>query len=120
MQDLPAIREWVDITLANYARQIGQPKPELNFDGAKEDKHKHCNCEPKARYTKGISCKKCNTVFINLKTHDSVKELENTIVHELTHLRFPKMKEHGEEFFITMGMIMMGKPYKRIHRKNKK
>ena len=120
MQDLPAIREWIDITLTNYSKQIGQPKPELNFDGAKEDKHKHSNCEPKSKYNRGISCNKCNTLFINLEKSVDIKDVENTIVHELVHLRFPKIKAHGEEFFITMGRIMEGKHYKRIHRKNKK
>ena len=118
MKDLPVIREWIDITLTNYTKQIGHPKPSLNFNGDKEDKHRHSNCEPNSKYNKGISCNKCNTLYINIEQNNDIRDLENTIVHELVHLRFPKLR-HGEEFFTTLGMILMGKRYKRVHRRNK-
>ena len=120
LQDLPAIREWIDITVTNYSKQIGHSKPGIEFDGKREDKHIHSDCEPKSKFCRGISCKKCNTLYVNINKHDTVKEIEDTIVHELVHLRFPKMKEHGEEFFITMGRILEGKHYKRVHRRNRK
>lgn len=45
----------------------------------------------------GVSYMKHKTVFINVRKIPNKKVLENTIVHELIHLRFPYMS-HGKRF----------------------
>ena len=45
----------------------------------------------------GVSYLQHNLVFINIKKIPDHKTLENTIVHELVHLRFPYLS-HGKRF----------------------
>lgn len=40
-------------------------------------------------------------LYINLRIHVNKKNLRNTIVHELTHKKHPKLK-HGERFDSTV------------------
>ena len=45
----------------------------------------------------GLSYNKQNLIFINVRKISNEKELENTIVHELIHQRFPYLN-HGKRF----------------------
>lgn len=45
----------------------------------------------------GVAYIRYNTIFINVRKIPNEKALENTIVHELVHLRFPYMS-HGIRF----------------------
>ncbi|MEK0319108.1 MAG: hypothetical protein QQN43_05975, partial [Nitrosopumilus sp.] len=45
----------------------------------------------------GISYMQSNLIFLNVKKIPDEKTLENTIVHELIHMRFPYLA-HGKRF----------------------
>lgn len=51
--------------------------------------------------------------FINVSRHDSIEDLEDTIVHELVHIRFPKL-EHGKQYQKRVDQILGGKEYERL------
>ena len=66
----------------------------------------------------GVSYLQHNLVFINIRKVPDEKMLENTIVHELIHLRFPYLS-HGRRFNKLVRQGIGGKtfkPYKkRVH-----
>lgn len=69
----------------------------------------------------GVSYLKHNIVFVNVKKIPDEKNLQNTIVHELIHLRFPYLS-HGKKFNKLVRQALQGKifkPYKK-RTKNKK
>ncbi len=63
----------------------------------------------------GVSYLQHNLVFINMKKIPDEKTLENTIVHELIHMRFPYLS-HGRRFNKLVRQGLGGKtfaPYKK-------
>lgn len=63
----------------------------------------------------GVSYLKENTIFINVRRIPDHKTLENTIVHELVHMRFPYLA-HGRRFNRLVRRGLRGArfaPYKR-------
>ena len=63
----------------------------------------------------GVSYLQHNLVFINMKKISDEKTLENTIVHELIHMRFPYLS-HGKRFNQSVRQGLAGKtfmPYKK-------
>jgi Zn-dependent peptidase ImmA (M78 family) len=67
----------------------------------------------------GVSYMQHNLVFINVKKIPDEKSLDDTIAHELVHLRFPYLS-HGRRFNKLVRQVLKGKtfaPYqKRKHR----
>ena len=66
----------------------------------------------------GVSYLKHNLVFINVRKIPDDKTLENTIVHELIHMRFPYLA-HGKRFNKLVRQGLWGKsfaPYKKRFR----
>lgn len=59
----------------------------------------------------GVSYMMHNLVFINVKKIPDEKTLENTIVHELVHLRFPYLS-HGKRFNKLVRRGLAGKIFK--------
>ncbi|MDE1830509.1 MAG: M48 family metallopeptidase [Thaumarchaeota archaeon] len=59
----------------------------------------------------GVSYLQHNLVFINVKKIPDDKTLENTIVHELIHLRFPYLS-HGRRFNRLVRQGLAGKNFK--------
>lgn len=59
----------------------------------------------------GVSYLQHNLVFINIKKIPDEKVLENTIVHELIHLRFPYLS-HGRRFNRLVRRGLGGKNFK--------
>ncbi|HJU14782.1 MAG TPA: hypothetical protein VJ792_10045 [Candidatus Nitrosotalea sp.] len=59
----------------------------------------------------GVSYLLHNLVFINVKKIPDEKTLENTIVHELIHLRFPYLA-HGRRFNRIVRQGLAGKTFK--------
>ncbi len=59
----------------------------------------------------GVSYMLHNLVFINVKKIPDEKTLENTIVHELIHLRFPYLS-HGKRFNKLVRRGLTGKIFK--------
>jgi hypothetical protein len=63
----------------------------------------------------GVSYMQHNLVFLNIRKLPDEKDLENTIVHELIHLRFPYLS-HGKRFNRLVRQGLAGKtfaPYKK-------
>ena len=63
----------------------------------------------------GVSYLQSNTIFINVRKIPDIKALENTIVHELIHLRFPYLA-HGKRFNKLVRQGLRGRtfrPYRR-------
>ncbi len=63
----------------------------------------------------GVSYLQHNLVFINVRKIPDDKTLENTIVHELIHMRFPYLA-HGKRFNKLVRQGLCGKtfsPYKK-------
>ena len=63
----------------------------------------------------GVAYLEHNSVFINVKKIPDEKTLENTIVHELIHHRFPYLS-HGKRFNKLVRLASKGKtfpPYKK-------
>ena len=51
--------------------------------------------------------------FINVKRHDSMEDLEDTIIHELVHIRFPLL-QHGKRYQKRVDQILEGKEYEQL------
>lgn len=67
----------------------------------------------------GVSYIRHNTVFINVRKIPNAKVLEQTIVHELVHMRFPYLS-HGRRFNGVVRRGLRGArfaPYKKRARK---
>ncbi|MBI3842461.1 MAG: M48 family metallopeptidase [Thaumarchaeota archaeon] len=63
----------------------------------------------------GVSYMQHNMIFLNVRKMPDEKTLQNTIVHELIHLRFPYLS-HGKRFNKLVRQGLAGKtfvPYKR-------
>ena len=63
----------------------------------------------------GVSYMSHNLVFVNVRKIPDEKTLENTIVHELIHMRFPYLS-HGKRFNKLVRQGLAGKtfaPYKK-------
>ena len=68
----------------------------------------------------GVSYIPENLIFINVRKIPNEKLLENTIVHELIHMRFPYLS-HGRRFNKLLRQGLRGKtfpPYKKKKIKN--
>lgn len=58
----------------------------------------------------GVSYLQHNLVFINIRKIPDEKALENTIVHELIHMRFPYLS-HGKRFNKLVRQGLRGKKF---------
>ena len=58
----------------------------------------------------GLSYNKQSLIFINVKKISNEKDLENTIVHELIHQRFPYLS-HGKRFNKLVRQGLQGKKF---------
>ena len=58
----------------------------------------------------GLSYNKQNLIFINVRKISSETDLENTIVHELIHQRFPYLS-HGKRFNKLVRQGLRGKKF---------
>jgi hypothetical protein len=68
----------------------------------------------------GISYMQSNLIFLNVKKIPDEKTLENTIVHELIHMRFPYLA-HGKRFNKLVRQGIRGKlfpPYRKRKQKS--
>ncbi len=66
----------------------------------------------------GVSYLQHNLIFINVRKIPDEKNLENTIVHELIHMRFPYLS-HGRRFNKLVRQGLRGKtfpPYRKRKR----
>lgn len=125
MIDVPAIREFIEDTVAKYYQQLHVtkvPVPIVLY-GLK-DAPKGVKTDSTAKKYKQYAAvslfnpsnfKKPSYIVLNLPWHKSLVELEDTLAHELLHMRFPKMDCDDFQFYKLLGMALMGKEFK--HRK---
>ncbi len=66
----------------------------------------------------GVSYLQHNLVFINVRKIPDEKTLENTIVHELIHMRFPYLA-HGKRFNKLVRQGLGGKTFLPYRKKSK-
>ncbi|MDH3192351.1 MAG: M48 family metallopeptidase [Nitrosopumilus sp.] len=66
----------------------------------------------------GVSYLQHNLVFINVKKIPDEHVLENTIVHELIHIRFPYLA-HGKRFNKLVRQGLRGKTFLPYRKRNK-
>ena len=65
----------------------------------------------------GVSYLQQNSIFINVKKIPDDKTLENTIVHELIHQRFPYLS-HGKRFNKLVRQGLRGKTFDPYRKRN--
>ena len=58
----------------------------------------------------GLSYNKQNLIFLNIRKISDEKDLENTIVHELVHQRFPYLS-HGRRFTKLVRQGLRGRKF---------
>ncbi len=66
----------------------------------------------------GVSYLQHNLVFINVRKITDKKTLENTIVHELIHMRFPYLA-HGKRFNKLVRQGLRGKSFLPYRKRSK-
>jgi Zn-dependent peptidase ImmA (M78 family) len=66
----------------------------------------------------GVSYLQHNLVFINVRKIPDEKTLENTIVHELIHMRFPYLA-HGKRFNKLVRQGLKGKFFQPYRKRSK-
>ncbi len=66
----------------------------------------------------GVSYLQHNLVFINVRKIPDEKTLENTIVHELIHMRFPYLA-HGKRFNKLVRQGLRGKSFLPYRKRSK-
>jgi len=66
----------------------------------------------------GVSYLQHDLVFINVRKIPDEKTLENTLVHELIHLRFPYLA-HGKRFNKLVRQGLRGKTFLPYRKRNK-
>lgn len=65
----------------------------------------------------GVSFMKSNFIFINVKKIPDEKSLDDTIVHELIHMRFPYLS-HGKRFNKLVRHALKGKTFLPYQKRN--
>jgi len=65
----------------------------------------------------GVSYLFHNMIFINIRKMPDEKTLENTIVHELIHMRFPYLS-HGKRFNKLVRQGLRGKTFQPYRKRN--
>ncbi len=65
----------------------------------------------------GVAYLKSNIIFINVRKIENEKALENTIAHELVHMRFP-YQSHGRRFNKLVRQVLRGKTFRPYRKRN--
>jgi hypothetical protein len=65
----------------------------------------------------GVSYLQNGLIFINIRKIQDEKTLENTIIHELIHMRFPYLS-HGTRFNRLVRQGLAGKMFKPYRKRN--
>ena len=104
-----------------YASRFSIPEPQLLFVTKEVLDMPHEmteGCRTSAYKYYGVSYLQHNLVFINVRKIPDEKTLENTIVHELIHMRFPYLA-HGKRFNKLVRQGLKGKTFPPYKKRNK-
>ena len=96
----PELRLWILETVGVYSARFSIPEPDVLLTTREVlDAPKAMTAGRRTSAYKyyGVSYLQHKTIFINVRKIPSQRILENTIVHELIHMRFPYMS-HGKRF----------------------
>ena len=109
----PDLRLGIFEKVGIYASRFSIPEPKILLttrevldmpreitDGARTSAYKYL----------GLSYNKHSLIFINVRKISNEKDLENTIVHELVHQRFPYLS-HGKRFNKLVRQGLKGKEF---------
>jgi predicted metal-dependent hydrolase len=115
-------RRWIMRKISKYCKQIGLTrfqKPIILLDNEIKQVPSHMTNWPPMKtkdVMKGATYGGVSQnlfTFINVKGHDSASDLEDTIVHELVHVRFPRLL-HGKTYQKRVDQILEGKEYEQL------
>jgi predicted metal-dependent hydrolase len=96
-----------------YSNRFGIPEPKILFTSKEVlemPKEITQGRRTSAYKYLGVSYLQHNLVFINMRRIPDEKTLENTIVHELIHMRFPYLS-HGKRFNKLVRQGISGKTF---------
>ena len=109
----PDIRLGIYEKVRIYAKRFSIPEPKVLLttrevldmpremtEGARTSAYKYL----------GLSYNKQSLIFLNIRKISDEKDLENTIVHELVHQRFPYLS-HGKRFSNLVRRGLRGKKF---------
>ena len=96
-----------------YSKRFSIPEPQILLS-TKEvldmPKEKTAGRRTSAYKYYGVAYMQENLVFINVRKIEDEKSLDNTIVHELIHMRFPYLS-HGKRFNKLVRQGIKGKSF---------
>ena len=104
-----------------YSNRFSIPEPKILFvtkevlDMPREMTE---GCRTSAYKYYGVSYLQHNLVFLNVRKIPDEKTLENTIVHELIHMRFPYLA-HGKRFNKLVRHGLRGKTFLPYRKRSK-
>ena len=110
MKDTPRVRKFIQDVMDYYVQRLNV-KPIPNIIYRLEDLHALESglkrFKPYQKFGMSIfNSKECHT-FINIKKHPTACDLIDTIVHELVHVKHPKL-QHSKKFDDRVDSIIMG------------
>ena len=112
------LRLWIFEKVGIYSNRFSIPEPKVLLTSKEVlnmPKEMTAGRRTTAYKYYGVSYMDENLIFINSKKIPDEKTLENTIVHELIHMRFPYLS-HGKRFNKLVRQGLRGKifpPYKK-------
>lgn len=100
MKHTATVQKFIDEYVDKYCKYLEIKKPDILYKAL--DAKRWClEIHPEFRwgrcsYLGGVAWKSNNTIFLNLRLHYTLNELQETIAHELIHLRYKT--RHGKWF----------------------
>jgi len=96
----------------HYSYQLGIVYPP-KIAWSKEELYEKYGIDPDT-FTKGSFGSyfaRQNVIYINYEKHQDIPSIADTIMHELTHVRFPNVDHDTEEFYDIMNKLKNGKTW---------
>lgn len=118
MKLTPELRLHILETAGVYAARFGIPEPRILMstrEVLEMPKHITTGRRTTAYKYYGVAYTQYNTIFLNVRKMPDAGVLEETIVHELVHMRFPYLS-HGRRFKDVIRRGLEGarfKPYRK-------
>ncbi len=114
MRLTPNLEDWIDNQVTKYSTQLSIAKPKYVLrvkDVLTLPKEITRGRRTSAYRYYGVAYLKHNTVFFNVKRSNSLRKLQETIAHELVHLRFPYLN-HGSALRAKVKAVIHGRCYR--------
>ena len=109
----PELRLQIFEKIGIYSKRFSIPEPQILLttkEVLEMPKEKTEGRRTSAYKYYGVAYMQENLVFINARKIEDEKSLENTIVHELIHMRFPYLS-HGKRFNKLVRQGLKGKTF---------